>query len=147
VEGEFAHELTFGGKLDQLARMVRIKVDHVVVGCEQIAVGCERQADRPAEVRLILVDQGTRAVMRMRLARVLDGENLVIARGGNVESIVCRVVGQPARANVRSGRIRLKGVIDDDARKDDSGTSCITWSKFCAKDGRVQPRSRSRSGR
>jgi hypothetical protein len=80
VEGKLADELAGGGELDQLARLVRIEVDRVVVGCEQIAVGCQRQADRPAEVRLILVDQGTRAVIRMRLARVLDGENLVVAR-------------------------------------------------------------------
>ena len=80
IEGELADELTLGRKLDQLARLVRISVDRVAVGREQIAVGCQRQADRTTKVRLILVDQGTRAVIRMRLARVLDGENLVVAR-------------------------------------------------------------------
>jgi hypothetical protein len=84
VEGKLAHELTSGRELDQLARLIRINVDRVVVGREQIAVGCQREADRPVEVRRILIDEGTRAGIRMRLARVLDGENLVVARGGNL---------------------------------------------------------------
>jgi len=59
VERDLAHELTFGRERDQVARLVRISVDRVIVGREQVAVGCQGQADRPAEVRLIVVNQGT----------------------------------------------------------------------------------------
>jgi hypothetical protein len=112
IERELACELTIGGKLDQLAGLACIRVDRVVTRHEQVAARCQRQADGPVEVCLILVNKSTRSVIRSRLASVLDGENLVVAGCGDVESVVLRVVDQAARANGYPIRARLGGRLD-----------------------------------
>src|SRR5580700_12312850 len=82
---ELGHELA--GRCEfhqQILRAGRTGIYRISVGGYQVAIRRQREAQRPVQMRIVLVDQLSGAVVFIREERVRDSENLVVSRRGNI---------------------------------------------------------------
>ena len=99
VEGKLTHELARGRELDQLARLVRVDVDGIIVRRKQVVVGCQREADRPVEMCRI------RLRPAIFIQELSDLEVSDLCRpSGYKKAIIERVLGDADFLRRRKGR-------------------------------------------
>ncbi len=95
VERELADEGTRARELDQLARLVRVAVDGIAIGGQQVAAGGQDQADRTSEMARVLINEVPMPRSAWVARGVPDGEDGIIAGRGDIEDVVAGSKARP----------------------------------------------------
>src|SRR6202041_3408750 len=95
VHRELLHKPSFHRKLDDLAGLIWVGIDTVVIRDQQMAIRSHGHRKRTVQMDIVLVNDGAETSITMTGSGIPYGENRVVARRGNIQHVAPPVVHQP----------------------------------------------------
>jgi hypothetical protein len=108
VYRELFYKLPRGREFDNLAGLIRVAVDDVVVSDQQVTIRSRAHGQRSMKVGRILVDDRSPAPVAVGPARLRNSKHGVIQRRSDIQRIGAWVVNQPRGGIHKSRRVALK---------------------------------------